>query len=165
MKEGENSDDVIATLMDIKFVGGFKGIRATCKICGLSRRKSDLVRHIDSNHLSGAKYKCGDCSKVFKGKRAHETHSKNCSEKIAINVPMVQMSNFDLKLKIKSMIGRNEREYICKECGISKASYSRIQHHVELSHMKVDHPCKLCENRVWFKTSQNLNGHIKNQHK
>ena len=167
VKEGENPDDVIASLMEDKLIPG-KGLRSTCTICGLSQPKSDLVRHIDSNHIKGAKYKCGDCSNVAKCKRAHEIHLRTCIKKIAKKVPeklRVQMSNFDFKLKMKSMIGRNESEYICKECGVSKTSNVSIQRHVESSHMEVDHLCTLCESKVWFKDSRNLTRHIKRHYK
>ena len=111
--------------MEIRFANN-GGVRATCTICGLNKPKSDLVRHIDSNHISGAN---GDCSKVFKHKNAHETHLRTCIEKIANKVPeivKVHMSNFDFQQQVKSMIGRNEVEYFCKVCGVSKMSSSSI---------------------------------------
>ena len=167
VKEGENPDTVIASLMEITFVKN-GGLRATCTICGLNLPKSDLVRHIDSYHLSGATYKCGDCNKVFKRKRAQETHLKTCIEHIANKAPervKVQMTDFDFKQKMKSMVGRNESEYICKVCGVSKITDSSIRHHIEYIHMEVDHPCKLCDSRLWFKSRKSLHNHIKIKHK
>ena len=167
VNEGENPDDVIASLMEIKFARN-GGVRATCKICGLKQCKSDLVRHIDSNHISGAKYKCGDCSKVLKHKKSHEVHLRTCIEKIANKVPRrvtVQLADFDFQQKMKSMIGRNEIEYICKVCGVTKTSNTGIHTHVESSHMEVDHPCKFCESGVSYKTQKSLNNHINRHHK
>ena len=75
------------------------------------------------------------------------------------------MSNFDFLLKRRSMIGRTESEYVCKTCGVSETSNSSILRHIESNHMKVDHPCILCESKAWFRNRSSLKTHIQRHHK
>ena len=90
VKEWENPEDVIASLMQLKprdpLNRGRKssrkdGGRGTCTICGTTQSKSDLIRHIAARHVRGAIYKCGDCSDTFKSKISQEIHFKTCIKK------------------------------------------------------------------------------------
>ena len=71
--DGENPDDIIDSLIELKPLRpgkGKTGSRGTCKICGLIGARCDLVRHIDSNHIIGARYNGEYCNKISKSIKA-----------------------------------------------------------------------------------------------
>ena len=167
VKEGDNPDDVIKSLMEIKPVEpGRVGCRGTCKVCGLIGPRCDLVRHIDANHISGAKYNCEYCNEAFKGKKILQVHMRNCTAKVIkldFNEIKEQISIAELDLQIKSMIGTTETELLCTVCGITKPTLVGIKYHVESRHIKLKHTFVICETEV--STRKALRNHIDKRHK
>ena len=47
----------------------------TCSVCGLTRSKTDITRHVESMHiLNHPGYECNYCDRVIKSKEALRKH-------------------------------------------------------------------------------------------
>ena len=170
--EGDNPNYIIDSLIKLKPLRpgkGKVGPRGTCKICGLIGSRCDLVRHIDSNHISGAQYNCEYCSKEFKSITGIDKHKTKCTsrnEETDYTNIQEQMSLADLEIKIKSMMRRTKNdEFQCLVCGISKTKKFVTKNHVEIRHIKLRHRCNICETEVSFRTTYDLKNHKNKMHK
>ena len=75
-----------------------------------------------------------------------------------------QVSLAELELKIKSMIGRTEKEFQCTVCGITKPTRSGIKTHVETRHIELRYRCNICETEVSYGTINGLKIHYNQCH-
>ena len=45
-----------------------------CKVCGQEGRATDIIRHIEANHLEGVSIPCNHCDKMFRSRHALRQH-------------------------------------------------------------------------------------------
>ena len=48
-----------------------------CKVCGKEGRTTDIMRHIEANHLEGVTIPCNRCDKIFRSRTSLSYHLKN----------------------------------------------------------------------------------------
>ena len=128
------------------------------------------MRHIDSNHISGAEYNCEYCTKVFKSITGIHKHKTKCTSRIEEEADYTKiqenMPPADLEIKIKSMMRRTKNnEFQCLVCGITKTKKLGTKNHVEIRHIKLRHRCNICELEVSFRTTYDLKYHKNKMHK
>ena len=72
-------DETIRSMMETSqqmFQYGNQGMKQgkQCKVCGKEGRATDIMRHIEANHLEGVSIPCNHCDKIFRSRGALRQH-------------------------------------------------------------------------------------------
>ena len=71
-------DETVKSMMETsqqKFKNGNQQWQGKqCKVCGKEGRATDIMRHIEANHLEGVAIPCNHCDKMFRSKHGLNQH-------------------------------------------------------------------------------------------
>ena len=75
---GEQLDKTVKSMMEISQnmfpMGNRQVCGQICKMCGKEGHPTNIMRHIEANHLEGVSIPCNHCDKIFRSKHALRCH-------------------------------------------------------------------------------------------
>ena len=73
----ETVKSMMETSQSLVRYGKNQGRGKTCKVCGKEGQTTDIMRHIEANHLEGVAIPCNHCNKIFRSRHSLRNHVLN----------------------------------------------------------------------------------------
>ena len=144
-----------------------------CLDCGhSSRSKSDCSKHVEAKHIVTSGYDCSFCGSHYPSKNALKSHvSRKHRSWLANRDNNLSSDTLELIgdregwIKSRMILTADlngERIWSCTECNFSHKKTTNVSDHIEVNHLVLRVPCRLCP--LTFSTSSYLKKHIKHKH-
>ncbi len=142
-------------------------IARQCDLCDkIFARRDSLTRHKKHIHSNGGKaYKCDDCSFECHNKAKLKVHSSSVHLKLkhpCDHCDKAFSRRQNLRRHVKFYHEKNDT-FKCDVCSQRFSERAYLKMHISSVHLKIQHPCDLCDKK--FSALQHLVRHRKNKHK